>query len=34
MSIEPHSETWQGELGAKGIAFTIKMMKQLLFIED
>lgn len=30
LSIEPHSENWQGELGEKGIDFTIKYMKQLL----
>lgn len=34
MSIEPHSETWQGELGEKGLKYSIKFMKHLLFIED
>jgi sugar phosphate isomerase/epimerase len=33
LSIEPHSETWQGELGEKGIRFTIEYFKKLLFIN-
>jgi len=32
LSIEPHSETWQGELGKKGVMFTIEYFKKLLFI--
>jgi sugar phosphate isomerase/epimerase len=31
LSIEPHSETWRGELADKGINFTIDYMKKLLF---
>ncbi|HAN21740.1 MAG: hypothetical protein A2Y15_00450 [Clostridiales bacterium GWF2_36_10] len=34
LSIEPHSETWQGELGEKGVKFTINYFKKMLFIED
>ena len=30
LSIEPHSEVWQGELGARGIDYTIRYMKQFL----
>lgn len=30
LSIEPHSEHWRGELGEKGIDYTIKYIKQLL----
>lgn len=33
LSIEPHSTVWQGELGEKGLQFTIRYMKHLLF-ED
>jgi sugar phosphate isomerase/epimerase len=33
LSIEPHSETWQGEIGEKGVRFTIEYFKKLLFIE-
>ena len=33
LSIEPHSEIWQGELGEKGIRFTIDYIKRLLFIN-
>ncbi len=31
LSIEPHSDTWTGELGDKGVNFTIEYMKSLLF---
>lgn len=31
LSIEPHSNTWTGELGAKGIDYTINYFKQLIF---
>ncbi|WP_438446168.1 sugar phosphate isomerase/epimerase family protein [Gorillibacterium sp. sgz5001074] len=31
LSIEPHSKTWSGELGDKGVQFTIDYMKKLLF---
>jgi sugar phosphate isomerase/epimerase len=31
LSIEPHSRTWTGELGDRGIDFTIRYMKRLLF---
>ncbi len=31
LSIEPHSATWQGELGEKGIKYTIEYMNKLLF---
>ncbi len=34
LSIEPHSEIWQGELGDKGVKYTIEYFKKLLFIED
>jgi sugar phosphate isomerase/epimerase len=30
LSIEPHSETWKGELGEKGVNYTIRYMKNLL----
>ncbi|NMA84041.1 MAG: sugar phosphate isomerase/epimerase [Epulopiscium sp.] len=30
LSIEPHSSNWQGELGEKGVDFTIKYMQQFL----
>jgi sugar phosphate isomerase/epimerase len=33
LSIEPHSATWTGELGEKGLKYTIKYFKSLLF-ED
>lgn len=33
LSIEPHSRTWSGELGDKGVAFTIGYMRKLLFSE-
>ena len=28
LSIEPHSATWQGELGKKGVDFTAKFIKE------
>lgn len=31
LSIEPHSKVWSGELGEKGIDFTVAYMKKLLF---
>lgn len=31
LSIEPHSETWQGEIGEKGLDFTIQYMKKFIF---
>jgi len=31
LSIEPHSSTWTGELGAKGVEYTINYFKQLIF---
>lgn len=34
LSIEPHSETWQGILGEKGVRFTIDYFKKLLFSND
>ena len=33
LSIEPHSPIWQGELGEKGIWYTINYFKKLLFEE-
>lgn len=30
LSIEPHSSTWQGELGERGLDFTIRYMRSLL----
>ena len=30
LSIEPHSENWRGELGKKGVDFTINYMKKLI----
>ncbi|NLN56246.1 MAG: sugar phosphate isomerase/epimerase [Clostridiales bacterium] len=33
LSIEPHSATWTGELGEKGLKYTIKYFKSLLFEE-
>ena len=32
LSIEPHSATWQGELGEQGLTYTIDYFKKLLFI--
>ena len=32
LSIEPHSATWQGELGGQGLKYTIDYFKKLLFI--
>lgn len=31
LSIEPHSQTWTGELGVKGIDYSVNMMKKFLF---
>ncbi len=31
LSIEPHSSTWQGDLGKKGILYTINYIKQFMF---
>ncbi len=31
LSIEPHSETWKDDLGEKGLDFTIKYIKELMF---
>jgi sugar phosphate isomerase/epimerase len=31
LSIEPHSGTWSGELGAWGVAYTVDYMKKLIF---
>ena len=31
LSIEPHSETWQGELGDKGVRYTIDYFRKMLF---
>lgn len=31
LSIEPHSDIWKGELGEKGLDFTVAMMKKMLF---
>ncbi len=31
LSIEPHSSTWAGELGEKGVDFTIKYFRNLIF---
>ncbi|MDP4085930.1 MAG: sugar phosphate isomerase/epimerase [Bacillota bacterium] len=31
LSIEPHSHVWKGELGSKGIDFTINLLKTLIF---
>ena len=33
LSIEPHSSTWQGELGEKGLRFSIDYFKKLLFMD-
>lgn len=33
LSIEPHSATWQGELGEKGVRYTVEYFKRMLFIE-
>lgn len=33
LSIEPHSATWSGELGRKGVEFTIEYFKKMLFEE-
>lgn len=31
LAIEPHSPTWRGELGEKGIAYTVRYFKNLIF---
>ena len=31
LSIEPHSETWKGELGEKGVQFTIDYIRRMMF---
>lgn len=31
LSIEPHSSTWQGELGDKGVDYTIKTIRSMMF---
>lgn len=31
LSIEPHSETWRGELGEKGVDYTIKLIRSMMF---
>lgn len=31
LSIEPHSATWQGELGERGIDFTVKFVRERMF---
>jgi sugar phosphate isomerase/epimerase len=31
LSIEPHSQTWKGGLGEKGVRYTIQMMRNLIF---
>ncbi|HPE95927.1 MAG TPA: sugar phosphate isomerase/epimerase family protein [Bacillota bacterium] len=33
LSFEPHSETWQGELGEKGLEYSIRYIKKLTFAE-
>ena len=30
LSIEPHSSTWRGELGEKGVKFTIEYIRSLM----
>ncbi len=34
LSIEPHSETWQGELGRKGVLYTIDYFRRMPFITE
>lgn len=34
LSIEPHSPVWTGELGTKGLQYTVSYMKKLLFREE
>ena len=34
ISIEPHSATWQGELGEKGILYTINYFKNMPFVTE
>lgn len=31
LSIEPHSSTWRGEIGEKGVDYTVNYMKKMLF---
>lgn len=33
LAIEPHSATWQGEKGEKGIRYTIKYMRELMILD-
>lgn len=33
LSIEPHSATWQGELGEKGVKYTVEYFKKMPFVE-
>ena len=33
LSFEPHSSTWSGELGEKGLRFSIDYFKKLLFMD-
>ncbi len=33
LSIEPHSATWQGELGENGVRYTVEYFKRMLFIK-
>ncbi len=34
LSIEPHSATWQGVLGEKGVKYTIEYFKKMPFVEE
>lgn len=34
LSIEPHSETWRGELGDKGVDYTISYIRNLMLIQE
>ena len=34
LSIEPHSGIWQGELGQKGVAYTIRMMRNMMLESE
>lgn len=34
LSIEPHSATWQGELGERGVRYTIDYFRKMPFIDD
>ncbi len=33
LSIEPHSRTWQGEKGEKGVEYTIKYIRELMILD-